>query len=128
MSPHRTGRRRAHRFVAGGVPLAVIAALASAGPAVGAGDLDGDAHVVRTATLGDIPLGRFSNARSTARAGWSTAVWRLPWSTCGCLTGSDRGVELTARVRGRGRGGTRACRPIDRAAPAWPRLRQLVRE
>lgn len=63
MSPHATGRRHAHRFVAGGVPLAVIAALvATAGPAAGAGDADGKARVVRTATLGDIPLGAFSNA------------------------------------------------------------------
>ncbi|MFF7163457.1 esterase-like activity of phytase family protein [Streptomyces sp. NPDC008086] len=62
MSPHRTGLRRAHRFVAGGVPLAVIAALMAAGPAVGAGGRESGAHVVRTATLGDIPLGAFSNA------------------------------------------------------------------
>ena len=63
MSPHATGRSRAHRFAAGGVPLAVIAALvAAAGPAAGAGDADGTARVVRTATLGDIPLGAFSNA------------------------------------------------------------------
>lgn len=63
MSPHATGRRRAHRFVAGGAPLAVVAALvAAAGPAAGAGDADGKAHVVHTATLGDIPLGAFSNA------------------------------------------------------------------
>ncbi|MFG2550551.1 esterase-like activity of phytase family protein [Streptomyces sp. NPDC048581] len=62
MSPHATGRRRAHRFVAGGVPLAVVATLvAAAGPAVGAEDADGKARVVRTATLGDIPLGAFSN-------------------------------------------------------------------
>ncbi|WP_369167260.1 esterase-like activity of phytase family protein [Streptomyces sp. R28] len=62
MSPHATGRRRAHRSVAGGVPVAVIAALLAAGPAAGAGGKDGHAHVVRTATLGDIPLGAFSNA------------------------------------------------------------------
>nr|WP_107911946.1 esterase-like activity of phytase family protein [Streptomyces chartreusis] len=76
MSPHATDRRRAHRFVAGGVPLAVIAALVAAGPAAGTGDRHGDAHVVGTATLGDIPLGAFSN---------------------GLLPGSvdnDRGVDL----------------------------------
>ncbi|MHC3467782.1 esterase-like activity of phytase family protein [Streptomyces sp. 7R007] len=60
MSPHATGRRRVHRSVAAGVPLAVIAALAAAGPAAGASSAD--AHVTRTATLGDIPLGAFSNA------------------------------------------------------------------
>ncbi|MFD5010540.1 esterase-like activity of phytase family protein [Streptomyces chartreusis] len=77
MSPHATDRRRVHRFVAGGVPLAVIAALVAAGPAAaGTGDRHGDAHVVGTATLGDIPLGAFSN---------------------GLLPGSvdnDRGVDL----------------------------------
>ncbi|MEU6357465.1 esterase-like activity of phytase family protein [Streptomyces sp. NPDC047072] len=56
MSPHATVRRT----VAAGVPLAVIAALVAAGPAAGAPS--GTAHVVRTATLGDIPLGAFSNA------------------------------------------------------------------
>ncbi|EGX60019.1 hypothetical protein SZN_09628 [Streptomyces zinciresistens K42] len=45
----------------------MIAALAAAGPAAGAGgshgggDRHGSAEVVRTATLGDIPLGAFSN-------------------------------------------------------------------
>ncbi len=62
MSPHATGRRRVHRSVAGGVPLAVIAALVAAGPAAGAAGGGGDAYVTRTATLGDIPLGAFSNA------------------------------------------------------------------
>ena len=60
MSPRATGRRRVHRSVAAGVPLAVLAALVTAGPAVGAPS--GQTHVVRTATLGDIPLGAFSNA------------------------------------------------------------------
>ncbi|MGF0173373.1 esterase-like activity of phytase family protein [Streptomyces sp. Marseille-Q5077] len=81
MSPHATGRRHAQRLVAGGVPLAVIAALAAAGPAAGAGNKGGiasksRAHVVHTATLGDIPLGAFSNAL-------------LPGSV-----GNDRGVDL----------------------------------
>jgi hypothetical protein len=76
MSPHATGRRRAHRFIAGGVPLAVIAALAAAGPAAGTGERDGAARVVRTATLGEIPLGVFSNAL-------------LPGTV-----GNDRGVDL----------------------------------
>ncbi|MFJ7071381.1 esterase-like activity of phytase family protein [Streptomyces sp. NPDC098781] len=75
MSPHATGRRRAHRLVAGGVPLAVIAALAAAGPA-GAGDGHHTAHVERTATLGDVPLAAFSNAL-------------LPGTV-----GDDRGVDL----------------------------------
>ncbi|MEU3613394.1 esterase-like activity of phytase family protein [Streptomyces sp. NPDC006872] len=61
MSPHATGRRRVHRSVAAGVPLAVLAALATAGPAA-AGTSSHTAHVTRTATLGDIPLGAFSNA------------------------------------------------------------------
>ncbi|MGW2566179.1 esterase-like activity of phytase family protein [Streptomyces sp. NPDC001537] len=60
MSPHATGRLRVRRSVAMGVPLAVIAALVAAGPDASASDED--AHVVRTATLGDIPLGAFSNA------------------------------------------------------------------
>lgn len=74
MSPHATGRRRVHRSVAAGVPLAVLAALAVASPAAGAPP--GEARVVRTATLGDIPLGAFSNAL-------------LPGSV-----GDDRGVDL----------------------------------
>ncbi|CAM5255290.1 esterase-like activity of phytase family protein [Streptomyces aurantiogriseus] len=61
MSPHATGRRRVHRSVAAGVPLAVLAALATSGPAA-AHTPSGEAYVTRTATLGDIPLGAFSNA------------------------------------------------------------------
>ncbi|MEU2281017.1 esterase-like activity of phytase family protein [Streptomyces sp. NPDC013178] len=61
MSPHPTGRRRVHRSVAAGVPLAVLAALAAAGPAA-AHTPSAEAYVTRTATLGDIPLGAFSNA------------------------------------------------------------------
>ncbi|OQR64026.1 Tat pathway signal protein [Streptomyces maremycinicus] len=60
MSPHATGRRRVHRSVAAGIPLAVLAALATAGPAT-AGTPDRAAHVTRTATLGDLPLGTFSD-------------------------------------------------------------------
>ncbi|KQX64252.1 esterase-like activity of phytase family protein [Streptomyces sp. Root1310] len=61
MSPHAAGRRRVHRSVAAGVPLAVLAALATAEPAA-AGTPAPQAHVTRTATLGDIPLGTFSDA------------------------------------------------------------------
>ncbi len=60
MSPHATGRHRVHRSLAAGVPLAVLAALVTTGPAA-AGTPSGQAHVTRTATLGDIPLGAFSN-------------------------------------------------------------------
>ncbi|NEB00970.1 esterase-like activity of phytase family protein [Streptomyces sp. SID13726] len=59
MSPHANGRRTARRTAAAGVPLALVAALVAAGPAAGAPS--GEARVVRTATLGDIPLGAFSN-------------------------------------------------------------------
>ncbi|MFJ4623726.1 esterase-like activity of phytase family protein [Streptomyces sp. NPDC088812] len=61
MSPHAPGRRRVHRSVAAGVPLAVLAALATAGPAA-AHTPSGEAYVTRTATLGDVPLGAFSNS------------------------------------------------------------------
>ncbi|MFI6558930.1 esterase-like activity of phytase family protein [Streptomyces sp. NPDC050534] len=60
MSPHATGRPRIRRSVAAGVPLAVIAALVAACPPASAASQD--AQVVRTATLGEIPLGAFSNA------------------------------------------------------------------
>ncbi|MFF0013507.1 esterase-like activity of phytase family protein [Streptomyces sp. NPDC005374] len=59
MSPHADGRRTARRTAAAGVPLVLVAALFAAGPAAGASS--GEARVVRTATLGDIPLGAFSN-------------------------------------------------------------------
>ncbi|MEU0945359.1 esterase-like activity of phytase family protein [Streptomyces canus] len=63
MSPlpngRRTARRTAGRTAAAGMPLALVAALVAAGPAMGAPS--GEARVVRTATLGDIPLGAFSN-------------------------------------------------------------------
>jgi len=57
-----------------GVPLALPATLMAAGTAVGTSS--GDARVTRTATLGDIPLGGFSNAL-------------LPGTV-----GNDRGVDL----------------------------------
>ncbi|MET8944404.1 esterase-like activity of phytase family protein [Streptomyces sp. NPDC004542] len=59
MSPHTTSRRRVHRTAATGLPLALAAALVAAGTAAAAPS--GDAYVTRTATLGDIPLGAFSN-------------------------------------------------------------------
>lgn len=60
MFPHATGRRRVHRSVATGLPLALAAALVAAGTADASSS--GAAHVTRTAVLGDIPLGTFSNA------------------------------------------------------------------
>ncbi|MFG2343287.1 esterase-like activity of phytase family protein [Streptomyces phaeochromogenes] len=74
MSPYAAGRRSVHRSVAAGVPLALVAALAVAGTAVGAPS--GEARVTGSATLGDIPLGTFSNAL-------------LPGTV-----GDDRGVDL----------------------------------
>jgi hypothetical protein len=62
MSPHAPVRRRVRRPVAAGVPLAVVVALVAAGTAVGAPADGGAAHVTRTATLGAVPLGAFSNA------------------------------------------------------------------
>ncbi|MEU9206595.1 esterase-like activity of phytase family protein [Streptomyces sp. NPDC048415] len=61
MSPHAVGRRRVHRSLAAGVPLAVLAAFGVAGAASAAGD-PSQPRVTRAATLGDIPLGAFSNA------------------------------------------------------------------
>ncbi|POX60021.1 Tat pathway signal protein [Streptomyces sp. Ru62] len=60
MSPHAAGLRRVHRTVATGLPLALAAVLVAAGTAAAAPS--GDARVIRTATLGEIPLGAFSNA------------------------------------------------------------------
>ncbi|MFJ9566234.1 esterase-like activity of phytase family protein [Streptomyces fuscichromogenes] len=74
MSPHATGNRRVHRSVATGLPLALAAALLAAGTAEASSS--GQAHVTRTATLGDIPLGAFSNTL-------------LPGSV-----DNDRGVDL----------------------------------
>ncbi|MGW3307575.1 esterase-like activity of phytase family protein [Streptomyces sp. NPDC001073] len=62
MSPHAIVRRRVRRPVAAGVPLAVAVALVAAGTAAAAPAKAQAAHVTRTATLGDIPLGAFSNA------------------------------------------------------------------
>ncbi|MFE6887099.1 esterase-like activity of phytase family protein [Streptomyces sp. NPDC057694] len=72
MSPLVPGSRSARgvrRTVAAGVPLAVLAALAVAGTATGApggtgkasGTSSGTAKVTGGATLGDLPLGDFSN-------------------------------------------------------------------
>ncbi|MEV0910002.1 esterase-like activity of phytase family protein [Streptomyces hokutonensis] len=72
MSPHAPVRRP----VAAGVPLAIVVALMAAGTAAGAPSGSGATHVTRTATLGDIPLGAFSNAL-------------LPGSV-----DNDRGVDL----------------------------------
>ncbi|MFD3309302.1 esterase-like activity of phytase family protein [Streptomyces sp. NPDC058694] len=74
MSAYAAGRRSVHRSVAAGVPLALLAALTVAGTAVGAPS--GEARVTGSATLGDIPLGTFSNAL-------------LPGTV-----GDDRGVDL----------------------------------
>ncbi|WP_225821502.1 esterase-like activity of phytase family protein [Streptomyces naphthomycinicus] len=60
MSPHAVGRRRVHRSVVTGLPVALAAALVATGTASAAPSQD--ARVVRTATLGEIPLGAFSNA------------------------------------------------------------------
>jgi hypothetical protein len=72
MSPYPAVRRGFHRSLAVSVPLAVLASLAVTGTA---GAQDGPL-VTRTATLGDIPLGTFSNAL-------------LPGSV-----DNDRGVDL----------------------------------
>ncbi|MET7727429.1 esterase-like activity of phytase family protein [Streptomyces mirabilis] len=75
MSPHAVGRRHIHRTVAAGVPLAMLAALVAVGTANAQG-YQSQPRVTRTATLGDIPLGTFSNAL-------------LPGTV-----GDDRGVDL----------------------------------
>ncbi|MFD5624893.1 esterase-like activity of phytase family protein [Streptomyces sp. NPDC127072] len=61
MSPHAVSRRRVRRSVAAGLPLAVVAALVVTGTASAEGH-HSQARVTATATLGDIPLGTFSNA------------------------------------------------------------------
>ncbi|MFI9803991.1 esterase-like activity of phytase family protein [Streptomyces sp. NPDC052301] len=60
MSPHAAGRRRVHRPLVTGLPLALTVALVAAATATAAPSED--ARVVRTATLGEIPLGAFSDA------------------------------------------------------------------
>ncbi|MER6736273.1 esterase-like activity of phytase family protein [Streptomyces puniciscabiei] len=60
MFPLDPGRRRVPRSVATGLPLALAAALVAAGTATAAPSRG--ARVIRTATLGEIPLGAFSNA------------------------------------------------------------------
>ncbi|MEU9291129.1 esterase-like activity of phytase family protein [Streptomyces sp. NPDC048275] len=60
MSPHAVGRRRIHRSVAAGVPLAMLAAFVAVGDASAQGN-PSLPRVTRTATLGDISLGTFSN-------------------------------------------------------------------
>ncbi|MCL3994921.1 esterase-like activity of phytase family protein [Streptomyces lavenduligriseus] len=59
MSP-TAARHRVHRSVTTGLPLALTAVLVVAGTAAAAPPKE--ARVVRTATLGEIPLGAFSNA------------------------------------------------------------------
>lgn len=61
MSPHAVGRRHVHRSVALGVPFAVLAAFVVAGTA-NATSGPVQPQVTRTAALGDLPLGAFSNA------------------------------------------------------------------
>ncbi|MCX5088550.1 esterase-like activity of phytase family protein [Streptomyces sp. NBC_00365] len=75
MSPHAVGRRHVHRTVAAGVPLAMLAALVAVGTASAQG-YPSQPRVTRTATLGDVPLGAFSDAL-------------LPGTV-----GDDRGVDL----------------------------------
>ncbi|MET9898906.1 esterase-like activity of phytase family protein [Streptomyces sp. NPDC006446] len=60
MYPHAVGRRHVHRSVALGMPLAVLAAFVVAGTA-GATSGPVQPRVTHTATLGDLPLGTFSN-------------------------------------------------------------------
>ncbi|MEU6121812.1 esterase-like activity of phytase family protein [Streptomyces sp. NPDC047123] len=64
MSPHAARKGRVRRSAAVGIPLAVIAALTVAGTATGQPTHGShkEARVTGTATLGDIPLGAFSNA------------------------------------------------------------------
>ncbi|MFF3615701.1 esterase-like activity of phytase family protein [Streptomyces sp. NPDC002580] len=60
MFPHAVGRRHVHRSVAMGMPLAVLATFVLAGTA-SATSSSAQPRVTRTATLGDLPLGAFSN-------------------------------------------------------------------
>ncbi|MEU6403316.1 esterase-like activity of phytase family protein [Streptomyces sp. NPDC046985] len=75
MSTHAPRRRRVQRPLAAALPIALLAALAAAVPAAAGSRVPadsgaehggqtpaGEARVIHTATLGDIPLGAFSNA------------------------------------------------------------------
>lgn len=64
MSPHAARKRRVRRSLAAGVPFALAAAVAVTGTATGAqtGDKEKAPRITSTATLGDIPLGTFSNS------------------------------------------------------------------
>lgn len=66
MSPHAAHKRRVRRSVAAGVPFTVLVTLAATGTATGAQQGDrgrvAKPRVVAAATLGDIPLGAFSNS------------------------------------------------------------------
>ncbi|MFG2647813.1 esterase-like activity of phytase family protein [Streptomyces sp. NPDC048436] len=64
MSPHAARKRRVSRSVAAGLPIALLAAIAVTGTAMGAptGDKEKAPRITATATLGDIPLGTFSNS------------------------------------------------------------------
>ncbi|MFE0175426.1 esterase-like activity of phytase family protein [Streptomyces sp. NPDC059002] len=69
MSPHVARKRRLRRSIAVGVPLAVVTAMVVTGTAMGTQDGGGrqqgtpkKAHITRAATLGNIPLGAFSNS------------------------------------------------------------------
>ncbi|MGW6271179.1 esterase-like activity of phytase family protein [Streptomyces sp. NPDC055060] len=64
MSPHAARQRRVRRSVAVGVPIALLAAVAVTGTATGAptGAKPKAPRITSTATLGDVPLGPFSNS------------------------------------------------------------------
>ncbi|MCX4673048.1 esterase-like activity of phytase family protein [Streptomyces sp. NBC_01381] len=64
MSPHAARQRRVRHSIAVGVPIAVIAAVVVTGTATGAqtGGKEKPPRITSTATLGDIPLGTFSNS------------------------------------------------------------------
>lgn len=64
MSPHAARKRRVRRSVAACVPFAVLAAIAVTGTATGAqtSGKEKSPRITSTATLGDVPLGTFSNS------------------------------------------------------------------
>lgn len=110
MSPQAVGRRRVHRSVAAGVPLAVLAAFVVSGPANASSD-PSQPRVTRTATLGDIPLGGFSNAllpgtvaddRGVDLGGIGSDIW--PTGRKGEFwTVTDRGPNGQIKVDGKKR-------------------------